>query len=60
MLAKFKEEREKQKMAPPAAAPTSGTPTNGPPLRFSSERDFRPPREEFRERERGYHSSRYE
>lgn len=68
MLVKFKEEREKRKMAPPTSLP-SGAPAasggippgpNGAPPR--GDRDFRSSRDDFRERDRGYdrHGSRYE
>jgi len=63
MLDKFKEEREKQRMAPPSATPSAGPPANGGPLgRFGSDRDFRGSREDFRDRDRGGygHTSRYD
>lgn len=67
MLNKFREEREKRKMAPPSSIPSSGTavPPSGPPSRSGS--DYRASRggDEYRERgerDRGYDrsSSRYE
>lgn len=67
MLVKFKEEREKRKMAPPtslpsgaAAAASGGMPPGGAPPR--GDRDSRSSRDDFRERDRGYdrHGSRYE
>lgn len=67
MLSKFREERERRKMAPPSSAPSglSGTaaPPSGPPSRSS---DYRARGgDEYRERgerDRGYDrsSSRYE
>lgn len=69
MLAKFREEREKRKMAPPSSTPApsaGGPPTTGTPSR-SGDRggDYRSSRggEEYRDRDRGYDrhsSSRYE
>ena len=70
MLTKFREEREKRKMAPPTSTPAAlgvtGTAVAGTPSR-SGERgvDFRSSRgsEEYRDRDRGYDrhsSSRYE
>lgn len=70
MLTKFREEREKRKMAPPISTPAAlgvtGTAAAGTPAR-SGERgiDFRSSRggEEYRDRDRGYDrhsSSRYE
>jgi len=67
MLSKFREEREKRKMAPPSSIPSglSGTAVpSGPPSRSGS--DYRASRgDEYRERgerDRGYDrsSSRYE
>src|SRR5271156_3353188 len=69
MLNKFREEREKRKMAPPSSIPSSlsgmGAPPSGPPSRSGS--DYRGSRggDEYRERgerDRGYDrsSSRYE
>ncbi|CCM02082.1 uncharacterized protein FIBRA_04159 [Fibroporia radiculosa] len=67
MLIKFKEEREKRKMAPPATIPSTGSATNGgvPPAAGGvPPRDFRSTRDDYRDRERdrGYdrHPSRYE
>jgi len=61
MLDKFKEEREKQRMAPPSATPSAGPPANGGPQgRFGSERDFRGSREDFRDRGGYGHTSRYD
>lgn len=60
MLAKFKEEREKRKNAPPGAG-GAGAANGGGPAR-TGERDYRS-RDEPRERDRGYErhgSSRYE
>ncbi|KAI0950424.1 hypothetical protein AcV7_008891 [Taiwanofungus camphoratus] len=71
MLVKFKEEREKRKMAPPSSAPSATTGASsggippapgGQPAR-AGERDFRSSRDEHRERDRGYErhgSSRYD
>jgi hypothetical protein len=67
MLNKFREEREKRKMAPPSSAPSSLSGTavlpSGPPPRSGS--DYRARGDEYRERgerDRGYDrsSSRYE
>ena len=68
MLVKFKEEREKRKMAPPTSLPSGAAagatggqpPASGAPPR--GDRDFRSSRDDFRERDRGYdrHGSRYE
>lgn len=69
MLSKFREEREKRKMAPPSSAPAGGgaAPAGGPPTRSGS--DYRTSSrggEDYRERsdrDRGYErhtSSRYE
>lgn len=58
MLQKFKEERDKKKMAPPSVPTTA----SGPAGARGSERDPRFSRDEYRERDRGYdrHSSRHE
>lgn len=62
MLSKFKEEREKRKMAPPSSTPSGAVPSSGPPRSG----DYRSSRggEEYRDRDRdrGYDraSSRYE
>lgn len=54
MLGKFKEEREKRKMAPPASLP--GGASSG-----SARNDRDPRKDEYRDRDsRGGHSSRYE
>lgn len=62
MLAKFREEREKRKMAPPSSTPagppgTGGVPPSGPPSRSGGDRggDHRSSRggDEYRDRERG-------
>jgi hypothetical protein len=63
MLAKFKEEREKRKTAPPASGSAQGSapPPGGAPPR-GSERDYRSSRDDFRG-DKGYErhgSSRYE
>jgi len=72
MLVKFKEEREKRKMAPPSSAPSAtsaGAASGGIPPAASGipprggERDYRGgSRDEFRDRDRGFdrHSSRYD
>lgn len=66
MLSKFKKEREKRKMAPPAApSGTGSTATTGPPGRSGNDRagDYRSSRDDYRERDRGYErhsSSKYE
>ncbi|KAG6918122.1 hypothetical protein DXG01_016310 [Tephrocybe rancida] len=76
MLSKFREEREKRKMAPPSATPapgvTGGSTSTGTPSRAGGDRggDYRSSRggEEYRDRERGdrdrgyerHSSSRYE
>jgi len=56
MLSKFREEREKRKMAPPAAPTgTTSTPANGTPARAGSDRggDYRSSRgDEYRDRDR--------
>lgn len=52
MLALFKEEREKRKMAPPATVP-------GGASAMGSRSDRDPRKDEYRDRERG-HSARYE
>ena len=59
MLQKFKEERDKKKMAPPSSTPSSALGGPGGASR-GSERDSRPPREDYRERGFDRHSSRYE
>ncbi|KZT68146.1 putative U1 snRNP protein [Daedalea quercina L-15889] len=68
MLVKFKEEREKRKMAPPSSVPSTGpagAASGGiPPAPGGAprgDRDFRS-RDEFRDRDRGYdrHGPRYE
>lgn len=67
MLQKFREEREKRKMAPPPASAPSGAPGGGP-ARSGSERgaDYRSSRgDDYRDRDRGGYdrhgsSSRYE
>jgi hypothetical protein len=63
MLSKFKEEREKRKMAPPSSVPSGAVPSSGPPRSG----DYRPSRggDEYRDRgdrDRGYDrpSSRYD
>lgn len=73
MLSKFREEREKRKMAPPSSVPApsggTGVPPTGTPSRAGGDRgDYRSSRggEEYRDRERGdrgydrHSSSRYE
>ncbi|KAF9647552.1 putative U1 snRNP protein [Thelephora ganbajun] len=61
MLQKFKEEREKAKNVPPQTM-SSGPdgPGGGPPGRYGSDRDHRSSRDDYRERDRGYHGSRYD
>jgi len=63
MLQKFKEEREKAKGAPPPPQTMSSGPDGsggGPPGRYGSDRDHRSSRDDYRERDRGYHGSRYD
>jgi len=62
MLQKFKEEREKAKNAPPPQGMSSGSdgPGGGPPGRYGPDRDHRSSRDDYRERDRGYHGSRYD
>jgi len=61
MLSKFKEEREKRKMAPPSSGPSGGGPAS---VGLRSGGDHRSSRggEDYRDRDRGYdrQSSRYE
>jgi hypothetical protein len=68
MLSKFREEREKRKLAPPPSAPAGppGAPP-GPPVRGAAAPDYRSSRDDYRDRDRdrdrGYErhsSSRYE
>ena len=59
MLIKFKEDRDKRKMGPPATvpsgAPPSGAPAQGgPPPRGGDRGDYRSSRDDYRERDRGY------
>lgn len=67
MLSKFKEERDKRKMAPPAVpSGTASAAPSGPPGRSGGDRggDYRSSRgDDYRERDRGYErhsSSKYE
>ncbi|KAH7929715.1 putative U1 snRNP protein [Leucogyrophana mollusca] len=65
MLGKFREDREKRKMAPPSSAPPAASAAPGAPARSGSDRgsDHRSSREDRGDRERGYDrhsSSRYE
>ena len=67
MLSKFREEREKRKMAPPPSAPTGAPGAPAGAQARSGGADYRSSRDEFRdrdrERDRGYErhsSSRYE
>jgi len=63
MLQKFKEEREKSKNAPQPTQTMSSGPDGsggGPPGRYGSDRDHRSSRDDYRERDRGYHGSRYD
>ncbi|KAI5116341.1 hypothetical protein M0805_009177 [Coniferiporia weirii] len=58
MLQKFKEEREKRKLAPPPASAASGMP---PPAPRPGDRDYRSSREDYRDRDRdrGYDRERH-
>lgn len=62
MLSKFREEREKRKMAPPSSTPAgppggaTGTPPSGPPPRAGG--DYRPARGGDEYRDRGERSER--
>ena len=63
MLSKFKEEREKRKMAPPSSAPSGGGPPSSGPRSGGDHRSFRGGEDyRDRDRDRGYdrQSSRYE